>query len=443
MTPINSTRPAFGASEAQSASQEQEERGPQTSDFSMLLAALCVQPAMTPQTEQQPSPESSGVAGDELAAAPSETLSLAGNGKALLDATNQATFDGPGSSDGFQLPGIAREASPSQQAMAVELAQSQIQQRQHFLSSNQEMALTSGEAMSIEIEPLETTRTVPDFAPWQTAPFRAYGFSPARQGFSSQITAVNILQAEGEAQLDQQGESPDSAVETGDAGFGEFSPGESLETATLKQGATTRAQTATLQSTLRVSTEDALKGSFQSGESRTGESQLPAATAQSPGATVSTVSAKDNLTTAQSIASQVAHVLTQAAGEVMRGRETRAIRLRLRPEELGEVQINLSTGQNGRLSAHITAEHEITRRAIATSLEQLREALGQAGVNIERLDVGLSYSQNSGAQTSSGSPSESANRAVAASAPTSPALAEVSGAGKTSEQDERLLSLRA
>jgi flagellar hook-length control protein FliK len=91
-------------------------------------------------------------------------------------------------------------------------------------------------------------------------------------------------------------------------------------------------------------------------------------------------------TTADSTALQVvSHVLTLT--EDLGANKTRSIRLRLHPEELGEVEIQITRNAQGKVSALLEAQRETTKQVLSQSLGQLRETLERAGVTIDRLQV--------------------------------------------------------
>jgi flagellar hook-length control protein FliK len=100
----------------------------------------------------------------------------------------------------------------------------------------------------------------------------------------------------------------------------------------------------------------------------------------------STVRDLESDASARSIQSQtISQILAQA--ETLTGRQTRSLRLRLRPEELGEIDIQLSRDAAGRISAHISAERESARVALSRSLDQLRETLSRAGLTVDKLQI--------------------------------------------------------
>jgi flagellar hook-length control protein FliK len=59
----------------------------------------------------------------------------------------------------------------------------------------------------------------------------------------------------------------------------------------------------------------------------------------------------------------------------------------LRPQELGQIEIQLTRDTQGRISAHLTADRDSTHVALSQSLGQLRETLTQAGITVDRLQV--------------------------------------------------------
>lgn len=83
------------------------------------------------------------------------------------------------------------------------------------------------------------------------------------------------------------------------------------------------------------------------------------------------------------------------AFEKLSPREARTLHVRLNPEELGRVELQVTRDAGGRLSAQLTAEHEAARRALQDGLAHLRDTLERAGIAVEQLNVGVD------AQTSS------------------------------------------
>ena len=176
------------------------------------------------------------------------------------------------------------------------------------------------------------------------------------------------------------------------------------------------------------------------------EESVPAAqttSALNASATSSAAVRDASLNTAQTVTAQIAHALTEAVREVSTRREARSVRLRLHPEELGEVQISVTIDGKGRLSAQITAEHDLTRRAIAGGLDHLRDHLGRAGVDLTSLDINLS--QQAGTETGTPSNTSSQQEITRAAAAANATVSSETSAGddQPSTEEERLLSLRA
>ncbi len=145
---------------------------------------------------------------------------------------------------------------------------------------------------------------------------------------------------------------------------------------------------------------------------------------------------------AASVATQILQAVAEVGAEVIRLREPRSLRVRLRPEELGEIDINITSDHTGSLSVRLSAARDTTHSTLADGLGQLREALEQAGLNVARLDVGPGQTAGSGAQASAGRQQESMPHAgVVINSPSTPETNLREGDG--GEREEKLLSLRA
>jgi flagellar hook-length control protein FliK len=94
-----------------------------------------------------------------------------------------------------------------------------------------------------------------------------------------------------------------------------------------------------------------------------------------------------------SLLDQISPVLVRQARLISVG-ETHQMTLRLSPESLGPVQVHIALGDGG-LSVDLTATNANAHRALETALPQLRGSLADAGIRLERLDVGLRDSGNS------------------------------------------------
>jgi flagellar hook-length control protein FliK len=160
-----------------------------------------------------------------------------------------------------------------------------------------------------------------------------------------------------------------------------------------------------------------------------------------------------SLETAQAQNAPSAASLTARASEIIRQtiepvvvaasglerREARAFSLHLHPAELGEVEVKLTRDDDGRLNAHLTAQQETARDALADGLSQLRESLERAGLAINQLDVNLS--SHSGPGTSAHAGDGQARSSLPHFGPAT--LAPESADAPLDVEQDRLLSLRA
>jgi hypothetical protein len=214
-----------------------------------------------------------------------------------------------------------------------------------------------------------------------------------------------------------------------------------ISTETVAQSAT--ANEITKDST---ATDVAPKNPAKSDNRLTREAQLSPQTAQTSafqraGIQDTVSEAVQTIKTKESVATQVSHAMTQLADAGLAHREQRSIRIRLRPEELGEVEIKITTDDRGHLNAHISVEQDFTRRAIEDGLNHLRETMQQAGVNIGEINVSISQLTSGGAGAHTESHSQTAVGQQLSATHTSPSSDENAGGGESNE--ERLLSVRA
>lgn len=93
-----------------------------------------------------------------------------------------------------------------------------------------------------------------------------------------------------------------------------------------------------------------------------------------------------NRGTAHSIVTQTIHPLVELAHQTAQ-RETRSLRFDLYPKELGRVEVELARDGAGNVSATLNTEQADAAQTLTQSLGQLREALEQAGVKVEQLQV--------------------------------------------------------
>ena len=68
----------------------------------------------------------------------------------------------------------------------------------------------------------------------------------------------------------------------------------------------------------------------------------------------------------------------------------REIKLRLWPEELGEVRLALRMNDNDKVHASLVVENDAVRQAILDATPQLKDALNRHGLDLERLSVSVS-----------------------------------------------------
>jgi flagellar hook-length control protein FliK len=71
-------------------------------------------------------------------------------------------------------------------------------------------------------------------------------------------------------------------------------------------------------------------------------------------------------------------------------REVESLNFRLNPKELGEVELKLTRHKDGSISAHLTTERETARVSLTRSVDELRQSLEQAGVQVAKLQVSSS-----------------------------------------------------
>jgi flagellar hook-length control protein FliK len=100
-------------------------------------------------------------------------------------------------------------------------------------------------------------------------------------------------------------------------------------------------------------------------------------------------------TVKEAVAPQVANQIAELAANTQ-PRQQRSVRLRLRPEELGQVDIQLSRDSAGKVSAQVVVERDAARTALSQSLPQLRETLERAGLQVDRLNVSSDSSSFAG-----------------------------------------------
>lgn len=85
-----------------------------------------------------------------------------------------------------------------------------------------------------------------------------------------------------------------------------------------------------------------------------------------------------------------ARVIDQIARQILPGRVKNGgqIQVRLEPEELGEVKLNLSV-ENNRVKAHLMTQHQQVQEVLERHLPRLRETLEQQGFKLDQLQVSI------------------------------------------------------
>jgi flagellar hook-length control protein FliK len=122
-------------------------------------------------------------------------------------------------------------------------------------------------------------------------------------------------------------------------------------------------------------------------------------------------------------------------------RETRNIRVRLHPEELGQVDIRVSRDADGRLTALLWVERDATRQSLSGGIAHLREALERAGVTVDRLDVATTSGWDAGA--GDGAARHERREAGPAGHDRAEAHPKATAGRRQEAADDRLLSIRA
>jgi flagellar hook-length control protein FliK len=143
------------------------------------------------------------------------------------------------------------------------------------------------------------------------------------------------------------------------------------------------------------------------------------------------------------VVQQLAQPLVTASEQLTPG-EHKTLKLKLRPEELGQVDIEITRDAAGRLNAHFTVEHDQTQRVLREELGQLRTALEQAGWQVEQLAISTQQ-PHLGGQTGGQSAQQGATDSMPFSLPEREPLNDTeptSNGGLPTAQD-RLLNLHA
>ncbi len=141
----------------------------------------------------------------------------------------------------------------------------------------------------------------------------------------------------------------------------------------------------------------------------------------------------------ESIARQVAEPMVEAAEHLPAG-NSRSLRLTLRPEEFGQVELQITRDADGRVHAVFAAERESASQALHEGIPHLRESLERAGLQVDQLIV------HTGGQTMSygqGAEQQTPNRDFLPTRSSDSFEAEALPPGGEPTADDRLLNVHA
>jgi flagellar hook-length control protein FliK len=95
----------------------------------------------------------------------------------------------------------------------------------------------------------------------------------------------------------------------------------------------------------------------------------------------------DSLIKDQVVVKQIEPKIIEMAEFLKSNEEKQLIKLRLKPTELGEVEIRIERDSVGNIRAHFHTTSETTRHILSESLGQLRDSLQNSGLKVESLEV--------------------------------------------------------
>ncbi len=84
---------------------------------------------------------------------------------------------------------------------------------------------------------------------------------------------------------------------------------------------------------------------------------------------------------------QISEVIKELSAKISQLREPQLIKLRLRPAELGTVEIRVEQNLDGKINAHLTTHLESTRQIFTENISELRSSLQQAGWQVDHLEI--------------------------------------------------------
>ena len=89
-------------------------------------------------------------------------------------------------------------------------------------------------------------------------------------------------------------------------------------------------------------------------------------------------------------AAQISEVIKELSAKISQSREPQLIKLRLRPAELGAVEIRVERNLDGKINAHLTTHLEATKQILTENISELRNSLQRAGWQVDHLEISCS-----------------------------------------------------
>ncbi|MEZ5307034.1 MAG: flagellar hook-length control protein FliK [Pyrinomonadaceae bacterium] len=97
--------------------------------------------------------------------------------------------------------------------------------------------------------------------------------------------------------------------------------------------------------------------------------------------------AKEATNETPNLAEQVEFPILELISEVAKGKEPSMLKLRLRPSELGDIEIRLERDSHGKINLDLKTETEVAESLLSENIERLRESLDRAGWDINKIHV--------------------------------------------------------
>lgn len=143
---------------------------------------------------------------------------------------------------------------------------------------------------------------------------------------------------------------------------------------------------------------------------------------------------------------QIKEAIIELTNKINSVREPQIIKLRLRPAELGAVEVKLERAESGKINARLITTLESTQHLFTQNISQLREALTEAGWQVDQLEVSCQSFQNAANSGNNDNPSPTTPEKGETFASQSNSALEIKTVSHTeirSSQSNRLLSVRA